>query len=173
MRLIKGFLFVLTGLAIMITLFSLLIPSQVAVTKGIEINSNTKKIMAELSVLENWRHWLPVLKPDSVKVSFTSPPGVNSICEWESGGKMNQLRMDSITTDKVEVALSGQGQNKTINTIRIFPLADSNSVQVEWRAVTNLKWYPWEKFRGLFIEKMSGDSYDEALKSLKAYAEGH
>jgi len=171
-RLIKGVLFVLVGLSIMITLFSLLIPSQVVVTKGVVVNNTAKKVFDELTVLENWKHWLPLFKSDSVKLSFYGNGGLNEACEWESGGKMNQLRIDSITTDKVEIALRTEGESAVVNTIRIFPLADSNSVQVEWRAVTKLKWYPWEKFRGLFIEKMSGDTYDEALKSLKSYVEG-
>ena len=173
MRLIKGFLFVFIGLFILITLFSLLIPSQVVVTKGVVVNSNAKKVMNELTTLENWKHWLPVFKPDSIKLSFYSPPGVNSICEWESGGKLNRFRIDSISADKAEINLAREGELDVRNMIRIFPLADSNSVQVEWKAVTKLKWYPWQKLQGLFIEKMSGDSYEQALKSLKEYVERH
>ena len=173
MRIIKGVLFVLVGLSIMITLFSLLIPSQVVVTKGVVVNNSPGKVFAEVTKLQNWKHWLPVFKPDSVKLNCSPAEGLNSYCEWESGGKMNRLVIDSINSDKVEVILSRPGETDVRNTIRLFPLADSNSVQVEWRAVTKLKWYPWEKFRGLFIEKMSGDTYDEALKSLKSYVEGH
>ena len=46
-------------------------------------------------------------------------------------------------------------------------------MQVEWNAVTRLKWYPWEKFYGIFIEKSSGQGYEDALNSLKTYVEGH
>jgi len=172
-RLIKGFLFVLVGLFIVITLFSLLIPSKVVVTKGVAINNNASKVFSELSDLQNWKHWLPVFKTDSVKLNCSPGKGLNSFCEWESGGKINKLIIDSINADKVEIILSRPGENDVRNMIRIFPLADSNRVQVEWRAVTKLKWYPWEKFQGLFIEKMSGESYDEALKSLKTYIEAH
>ena len=171
-RLIKGFLFVLIGLFIVISLFSLLIPSRVIVTKGVVINTNSTKVFTELRDLKNWQHWLPVFKTDSVRLNCSTGEGLNSFCEWESGGKINKFRMDSLTSDKVEVTLMQQEENDVVNTIRIFPLADSNTVQVEWRAITKLKWYPWEKFHGLFIEKMSGDSYDDALKSLKDYVEG-
>jgi len=170
-RLIKGFLFVLVGLFIVITLFSLLIPSTVVVTKGVVINNNAKKVFSEVSDLQNWKHWLPVFRSDSVKLNYSSGVGLNSFCEWESGGQMNRFTIDSINADKVEVILSRPGEKDVRNMIRIFPLADSNQVQLEWRAVTKLKWYPWEKFQGLFIEKMSGESYDEALKGLKEYVE--
>lgn len=171
-RLIKGFLFVFVGLFIVITLFSLLIPSQVVVTKGLAINSNPKKVFSEISDLQNWKHWLPVFKTDSVVLHFSAGNGLHSSCEWESSGKMNKFFIDSLNADKIEVVLTRPGENDVRNMIRIFPLADSNSVQVEWRAVTKLKWYPWQKFQGLFIERMSGESYDEALKGLKSYVEG-
>ncbi len=171
-RLIKGFLFVLVGLFIVISLFSLLIPSRVIVTKGVVINNNPKKVLAEVSNLQNWKHWLPIFKTDSVKLNFSPGEGLNSFCEWESSGKINKFQIDSLSADKVDIALIRPGENDIMNTIRIFPLADSNSVQVEWRAITKLKWYPWEKFYGLFIEKMSGENYEEALNSLKGYVEG-
>ncbi len=41
-----------------------------------------------------------------------------------------------------------------------------NSSNVEWTAVTKLKWYPWEKFSGLFIEKITGDGYEYGLTQL-------
>ncbi|MBK7088132.1 MAG: hypothetical protein IPH56_04180 [Chitinophagaceae bacterium] len=43
--------------------------------------------------------------------------------------------------------------------------------QVQWRSFTKLKWYPWEKFRGLFLEKMIGESYKAALNALKTKLE--
>jgi hypothetical protein len=172
MRLVKGFIFVFVGVFIVISLFSLLIPSKVVITKGVVVNNNGQKVFSEVSNLQNWQHWLPVFKTDSVKLHFSPGNGLNSSCEWESGREINKLLIDSISADKVEVALLRPGENDVVNTIRIFPLADSNSVQVEWRAVTKLKWYPWQKFQGLFIEKMSGESYDAALNGLKAYVEG-
>ena len=103
----------------------------------------------------------------------TDSMAVNSYCEWENRGKKNKLFITAFAEDKVTVALSRQGESDVMNTFSILPLPDSNSVQVEWRALTKLKWYPWEKFYGLFIEKISGEGYEEALNSLKAYVEGH
>src|SRR5438874_1002488 len=128
MRLIKGFLVVFVGLFIVICLFSLLIPSKVVVTKGIVINNNAKKVLAEVSDLQNWQHWLPVFKSDSVKLSCSPGEGLNSYCQWGSGGRTNKLTIDSINNDKVEVVFSRQGENDVRNSIRIFPLADSSSV---------------------------------------------
>ncbi len=174
MRLIKGFVLAIAGLFIMITLLSLLIPSKVMVTRGVVVSANAKKVFAELANLRNWQHWQPIFKSDSLKLNFSmDSTGVNSFCEWESGGKKNKFTITGIKEFEITTPLSREGENDVTNTITILPLADSNSVQVEWRALTKLKWYPWEKFYGIFIEKITGQGYEDALNGLKAYAENH
>ena len=174
MRLLKGFIFALTGLFIMITLVSLLIPSTVVVTRGVEVHAEHKKVFNELIELKNWKHWHPVFHSDSSGLHFsTDSISINSYCEWISNGRSNKLVITALTDDAVTIALQRQGENEVINTITILPLADSNSLQVEWRAVTRLKWYPWEKFYGIFIEKVTGQGYESALNGLKVYSEGH
>ena len=73
----------------------------------------------------------------------------------------------------VTAILQREGENEVINMISILPLPDSNQVQVEWRSLTKLKWSPWEKFYGIFVEKLTGPGYEAALNSLKSYTEGH
>lgn len=174
MRLFKGFIFALTGLFIMITLVSLLIPSTVVVTKGVEVHADRKMVFNELTDLRNWKHWHPVFHADSSGLHYsTDPMHINSYCSWNSSGRSNKLVITAITDDALTIVLQRQGEHEVINTITILPLAGSNNMQVEWRAVTHLKWYPWEKFYGIFIEKVTGQGYESALNGLKAYAESH
>ena len=174
MKRVKGFILAIAGLFIMITLLSLLIPSKVMVTRGVVINAYRNKIFDEISVLRNWKHWHPVFKNDSTLVKFSpDSSGLNSFCEWESAAKNNKLLVTAQTDNGIVLALQREGENEVTNTLSILPLADSNSFQVEWRALTRLKWYPWEKFYGIFIEKVTGQGYEDALNSLKKYVEGH
>ena len=174
MRLIKGFVLALLGLFIMITLLSLLIPSKVVVSRGVVVNAAAKKIFTEISNLRNWRHWQPVLKNDSVNINFSADSvGVNSFCEWESRGKKNKLIITGQAENQVVISLQREGENEVNITINILPLTDSSGMQVEWNALTRLKWYPWEKFYGIFIEKSSGQGYEDALNSFKIYVESH
>lgn len=168
MRLIKGFILAIAGLFIMITLVSLLIPSRVMVTRGVEVNATASKVFAEINNLRNWQHWHPVFKNDSSKVIFS-----NSSCEWETNGRKNKFLITADSGQQVTINLERVGENAVTNFISVLPLQDSNRVQVEWRAVTKLKWYPWEKFYGIFIERFSGPGYEDALKGLKDYVEGH
>ena len=174
MRMIRGFIFALIGLFIMITLVSLLIPSRVMVTRGVVVNAGAKKVFAQVGSLQNWKNWQPVFKSDSFAIRFSQGAnGVNPFCEWKSRGKKNRLVVTGQAENTITIALQREGENEVTNTINILPLPDSNTVQVEWRALTRLKWYPWEKFYGIFIEKVTGQGYEDALNNLKAYVENH
>ena len=174
MRMIKGFLFVITGLFIMITLVSLFIPSRVIVVRGVEVNANSQKVFDEIRNFHNWHHWQPVFKADPAKMRYSADSTTaGSFCEWESNGKKNKLLFTTMDPNRVTVSLSREGEIDVTNVISVLPLSDSNRVQVEWQALTRLKWYPWEKFYGIFIEKMTGSGYEDALNSLKSYVESH
>lgn len=174
MRLFKGFIIALTGLFIFVTLLSLFIPSTVIVTKAVTINATAEKVFTEMSDLQNWKHWQPVFKKDSALIKFhTDNSGVSNSCEWESKGKRNKLLITGKKDNMVTATLYRDRENEILNTMRVSPLPNSNQVQAEWIVMIKLKWYPWEKFYGIFIEKISGEGYQEALNSLKEYAENH
>ena len=174
MRLFKGFIIALTGLFVFVTLLSLFIPSKVIVTKAVTINATAEKVFTEMSDLQNWKHWQPVFKNDAAQIKFdTDSSGVSNSCEWQSKGKINKLLITGKKDNVVTATLFRDQENDILNTIRVSPLQNSNQVQAEWIVMIKLKWYPWEKFYGIFIEKISGEGYQEALDSLKEYAENH
>ena len=172
MRLIKGFIIVIAGLFFFITILSLFIPSKIMVTKGVVINAKAEKVFAEVSDLKNWKHWQPVFKNDAVNIKFdTTGNGVSNSCEWDSKGNKNRIIITDKKDNTITATLLRNDENDVFNTIRVLPLADSNQVQAEWNVLIKLKWYPWEKFYGIFIEKITGDGYEDALNSLKDYVE--
>jgi hypothetical protein len=174
MRLFKGFFIVLAGLFIFITILSLFIPSKLMVTRAVVINANTAKVFSEISDLQNWKHWQPVFMSDSAQINFkTDTSGISNYCEWYSKGKKNAIEVTKKNNNSIAAVLKRSGENDVQNTISILPLADSNQVQAEWNVLIKLKWYPWEKFYGIFIEKISGQGYEDALNSLKNYVENH
>lgn len=174
MRMIKGFLIAITGLFIMVTLVSLLIPSRVIVTRGEVVNGKSDKVFSEVLNFRNWVHWQPVFKEDPSVFRYSPDSNATgSFCEWESNGKKNKLLITGIEPNRVRILLSRTGEINVENVISVLPLTDSNSVQVEWQALTKLKWYPWEKYYGIFIEKLTGFGYEESLKGLKSYVETH
>ena len=174
MRLFKGFFIVLAGLFIFITIFSLFIPSKLMVSRAVVINAGSGKVFSEISNLQNWKHWQPVFMNDSSQINFkTDSNGISNYCEWDSKGKKNVVEITNKNNNSIAAVLKRSGENDVQNTISILPLADSNQVQAEWNVLIKLKWYPWEKFYGIFIEKISGQGYEDALNSLKNYVENH
>ena len=174
MRLFKGFFIVLTGLFFFITILSLFIPSKLMVSRAVVINAGSGKVFSEISNLQNWKHWQPVFMNDSAQIDFrTDANGMSNYCEWDSKGKKNIVEITSKNNNSIVAVLKRSGENDVQNTISILPLSDSNQVQAEWNVFMKLKWYPWEKFYGIFIEKISGQGYEDALNSLKNYVENH
>mgnify|MGYP005605658821 CR=1 FL=1 len=174
MRLFKGFFIVLAGLFIFITILSLFIPSKLMVTRAAVINAPAARVFDEINNLQNWKHWQPVFINDSAKIKFKKEAnGISNSCEWDSKDKKNTVEITSKSNNSISAILKRSGENDVQNTISVLPLADSNQVQVEWNVLIELKWYPWEKFYGIFIEKITGQGYKDALNSLKSYAENN
>ena len=173
MKMIKGFLFVVTGLFILITLVSLLMPSRIMTAKTVMINSDDSSIMAAIEDLQQWKNWHPVFMDEQAGVKIPGPSaGANAYAVWETNGKENKLQITNSTPGQVTLSLQRPGENEVINLFSLATIKDSPGIQVEWRTTTTLKWYPWEKFSGIFYDKMTGPGYEAALQSLKKYAEG-
>ena len=172
MKLVKGFLFAIAGLFAMVTLVSLIMPSTVVTTQSVVINADRAKIEAALVDFEQWKKWHPIFIRDSSSLVLSNPAyGVNASAEWSSSDKKTKLVITSIVAEAVMITLSQPGENPVKNALTIFPMQDSKELQVEWSAVTTLKWYPWEKFSGIFVSQLTGPGYEVALNNLKTYLE--
>ncbi len=172
MRLVKGFLFAVAGLFVIITLFSLLIPSKVLTAKSVTINAAPPQILSAIKDFKQWKKWHPVFVNDSAHLLISNPSDkINTSLQWGIAGKKNIITLTEIFAEGIKFTLARTGENTIENSIVILPLPDSGSYQVEWKALTKLKWYPWEKFAGIFVSEITGPGYDSALKSLKSYIE--
>lgn len=173
MRLIKAFLTGAIGLFLVMTLLSILIPSNVKVSRTTLINNNTGvKVFEQVSNLSNWKNWHPVFKNNGAKINIISGEGNrNTSAEIIYGDKSAKLLITSADSNSIKFTLQSASENDILNEILISSIPNQSNVQVEWRAFNHLKWYPWEKFYGIFIDKLTGPGYDESLKGLKDYLE--
>ena len=171
-KLAKGFLIAIAGLFTMITLVSLLMPSTVVTSKSVVINAERAKIKAVLFDFAQWKNWHPIFIRDSSSLVISNPShGVNAAAEWGQDDKKTKLVITNTTADAVMIDMSYPGENTVQNSLTILPLEGSTDLQVEWSAVTKLKWYPWEKFSGIFVSQLTGPGYEMALDNLKTYIE--
>jgi len=177
MRLIKAFLTGAIGLFVVMTLLSLLIPSRVKVSRTTLVNNTTaSKVFYEVSDFHQWKHWLPVFKSGDSKIIFNPPSitGKSTYCIITYGSTSARLSITYIDSALIKFTLKPETESAIENEIHIVSIPNQDNVQVEWIAINKLKWYPWEKFYGIFIDKLTGPGYEQALKGLKDYLEtGH
>lgn len=169
MRFIKAFLVGVSGLFIIITLFSLLIPSKVNVVRTVLINSTSlSKVAEQVNDFNQWKNWHPIFTADSATISVTANKAVYKIVHREKELFITKQFADSAG---VKFLLQSKGENDLANEIHFTALPAQDVVQVSWLATTHLHWYPWEKFYAIFIDKLTGPGYEQALKGLKDYLE--
>lgn len=174
MRLVKAFLVGATGLFIFITVLSLLIPSNITVSRNTVISNTTKdKIYAQVYELKNWKNWHPLFSTDSATINFgNNTAGENAGCDIIYKNKTTHLRITKTDTASISFTLQSAGENNISNQINFYSLSGLNEIRVDWNATTHLRWYPWEKFYAIFIDKLTGPGYEMALNGLKQFAEG-
>jgi hypothetical protein len=174
MKVVKGAVVVFVGLFIFLTLISLLIPSHIVTTRAETVQADSIRLYTEIADLKNWKHWHPVFMQDSAKMKFSaSSTNVNDFVEWNSNNKKNRIVIAERKFPYIKILLQREGENDMENIIALREVQEKGNMQVQWTSITKLKWYPWEKFSGIFIEKMSGSGFEAALASLKIYVESH
>ena len=176
MRLIKMFLFVLLGLFAVITIIGLFIPSSVKISRGIIVSADSSKVHEELSDVGNWNKWLPWITADSGAIVQLSPvtdqPG--SYFRWK-GMKINSagtITIQSIKPGEILLLHELKDMNKAEGGFRIRSTGVKNDVtELQWYMEYKLKWYPWERFFGIFTDRTIGSAFDKGLEQFKNYIE--
>lgn len=172
MQTLKGALFVFAGLFGMVMIISFMIPSQVVTVRGMPVHASPEKILAEISDLKQWKQWHPVFMHDSSAVVSKPSTGIHAAIEWKTRSVVNKIIITESNASGIRFLLQRTGENDVEHLLSLAPLQDSTGYQVEWKALTKLKWYPWEKFGGMFTDKLTGPGYEAALTNLRDHIEG-
>jgi hypothetical protein len=174
MKLIKAGLIGLLGLSVLVTLISFLIPSEVHGRRGIVIKADSEKIRNEVAVFYNWKNWHPEFKENADKLIYSNVSlGVNPACSLTVNGRTTKYSIARNNAAFVTVIQQKKGQNDIENIFTFSKDSATGGTYVDWKFISTLKWYPWEKFAGMFTETMTAPLYEMALDSLKQYAESH
>ena len=159
MRFIKLVIISLIVLASLITGLSALFPSTVIVSRAMEVSALPSQIEKYTSNLKEWKYWMSDLKQnkvvwvgDTVKISTQS---INLVSKNENSATFNWV---------------AAGQRPYIVKIEWIPLQKGIYV-IHWSFEQHVKWYPWEKFAGIFVTEITGPGYENALNGLKIFTE--
>lgn len=161
-------LVILVGLLLVfLMLLSLLLPRSVSVAKTISINASPQKIVEEVSTFQEWVHWFPLLKANLATIDIHSE---DSATIRRSSGKNIGIHFLYKSTDSLAFIASIASGASQQYVFRIEPLS-SGSVRTDLIVSTTFKWYPWQRARTLFLDKLTGPQYEEALKNLQSFCE--
>jgi hypothetical protein len=176
MRLVKMFSFVLLGLFAVVTIIGLLIPSSVKISRGVIVNADSATLFRALSDVKQWNQWLPWITTDSGAIVQLSPvtnqPG--SFFRWQGVRykSAGTISIKEIKNDEILLLHELQGMNKADGGFRIRSTGAKGEVtEVLWYMEYKLKWYPWERFYGIFVDHIIGPAFEKGLEQLKNFAE--
>jgi hypothetical protein len=166
-RWIKPVIIGLAGLFIVMLGFSLILPDHVMTSKWVMVKADQQTIIQEIKNLENWKSWNLLLKDaQNVQVS-------DSTLNWTSlNGRGSHLRVDTVNDKGVSTTLSFNQGRPFISGFSVEKREKSDSTQVVWYIIEELKWYPWEKFYGMMAADMKGPLMEASLALLKTEVQG-
>jgi hypothetical protein len=174
MRYIKMMLTGLLGLAILATVIGLLMPSSVKISRGVILETDSAQVEQLLLDADRWNEWMPwVYQSEGLLVQ---KKGVNR----ESGFEFNWQALDGKNTGRITYIGRTPGilsfkyefkdMNKAEGGFRIRKIAEGRT-ELQWFLEYPLRWYPWERFYGIFVDSMIGSVLETGLQNfLKIFA---
>lgn len=150
MRLIKLVLISAVVFFLLLTAMSLLIPSNIRISRAIDIRSASRDVYPYLKDQSKWPLWNAYFKDSSKKFKVSTISSTDSLVltRWKSGDKTFQSGM--AVYNQVE-----------------------GTVTVQWYFDFTLSWYPWEKIASIIYDGQLGTPMQESLTELKTLVEAN
>jgi len=166
MKFVKLGLISIVFFCLLLTAFSLLLPSVTNISRAIDINASADTVYSYINNIATWKNWYA--NYDSSEASL-SPVTV---------GTGASLTMNK-TTVTLRKALPGKikaewqtAKNNPVEGEFNFIVKDSASfMTLQWNFVQKVKWYPWQKIASILSDKTLGPFMEKSLENLKKEAE--
>ncbi len=157
MRLIKLAIISVLVLFLMVTVFGLLFPSTVKVSRAINISAPRDSVFALVSNIDKWNLWMEAIGADS-----------SNAIEQKSFEQFTVLHAgkDSVNT----VWKSDNGKIQQCNFL-LFEDRRVNITTINWYFLQRINWYPWERLGSMLNDKILGPFMENSLENLKNLAE--
>lgn len=164
MRGIIFFLGSLLLLFLLVTGIGLFFPSEVTISRAVDIQAEAGTIRSLLSEPSRWKSWFPAAERWPLVTKQGSVVGIRT----PSG---NPLMVESLTDSTISV--SGL-QTASIDGNMGFRMIGGQTpgiVTVQWYMNFQFDWYPWERFSSLLLENKFGTVMEQGLRQLQQQAQ--
>lgn len=148
MRILKLGLISFGFLFLLITLISLLFPSQVRLSRATNLPNEKERIF---SLIQKEEAWHPAYQDSASHKAITA---------------MNR-KIVSQSDSTFVIQLQQEGRKPVASGWQVYGTPQSDSLTLQWYMDFTLSWYPWEKFSSLFFEKTYGSMMEKGLANFK------
>jgi Polyketide cyclase / dehydrase and lipid transport len=154
-------------LFLLVTVISLFIPSNVRISKALQMNASKEKVMEQVANAANWKNWFPGM--DTAQLFYVAGKVEGMVLNEKS---KRFLAISERNENGVQAEYKGIKQKKVMTGWNIMPDRD-NTVTVQWYMDFTLRWYPWEKFSSILFEKQYGPQMEQGLSRMKNLVENN
>ncbi len=159
MRALKLSAISIVVLFLILIAFSSLLPSEIRISRAVDITIANEQLLAQLTDLKQWEQWNEFVKALTDK----------NVKEKRISSKQLLVTIRQSNTTSVST-LWVQQNGKSFPAI--FNMISHDSViTLQWYFEFTLKWYPWEKFSSLVYDKQLGPQMEQSLLNLKTLLE--
>jgi hypothetical protein len=157
MKLLKLAIISFIGLFTVITVISLLMPSQVRISRAVDISAPKEKILTHIYYMPAWKEWNKFID------SLPSKALTNNFLKNDQLTIAILQRSDSMITANWQ-----QKSGTSFNSGYILiPQPGGSLYTMQWYFDFKLRWYPWEKFQSIVYDQQLGPVMEQSLQQLK------
>lgn len=163
MRFLKLAVISVIVIFIILSAMGALLPSQILVSRAVDIRAGREAIKDEVFRLNNWGHWMTNAKGEAAEHRFDSTSSVLHIGPTE-------VRPVSVTDSSFVTNWSAAKPMKATFRIISHPSAES-LYTVQWQMEQEVGWFFWHKFASITKDEIWGASMEKSLDNLKTRLE--
>jgi hypothetical protein len=160
MRLIKLAILSLVFFFLLITGISLFFPSYVRISRAIQLNAGRDSALALIKDPVRWKQWFPGADSAEFFIVDGKIKGIGT-------GDKQALMITEVTDSSVLAENAGPNSRKGEMKWTILNSNGTRNITLQWYMDFHLRWYPWEKFSSLLLEKSYGSKMEKGLSNLR------
>lgn len=152
------------GLIIIGLLFlaSMLLPRKISIVKSVDLTGNKECAGKMVQQFANWQKWFPAIKDGSSSINIISDQEAEMT---NASGKKQHVQLFQNDAESFGFQLSAGSASPADFTFFIQSDKDGG-MHLNLVVNTALSWYPWDRLKGVFMDKIAGPQYQLALDNI-------
>jgi len=166
MRFVKFAVFGLITLFVVLTAISLLLPSNLRISRVVNVSSPRARTAAVLSDLRSWEDWNRFIRNVPLTNKHYSSPAYGAGASLSSD--QYTIRETAADTNGIVLQWDLKGGKHYAGGFDLLSV-NGDSLAVQWWFDLHFRWYPWEKMGAFVYDRKLGPVMEESLDSLREY----